>query len=123
MYGHIARQNSKYRGLLPGDAGYVNGVMLAMAVSAVATLNQEIGPLSESSFGNIGLDNPDQQGWVDPVITPTLGTAWMVMEDYLYKNVLARIEGHKARAFWHIILNPSRSTANLFSGRSPWTNR
>jgi hypothetical protein len=120
VYAFIFRQNSKYRSLLPGDPGYGRGVMLGMAYAAVASLNQEIGPLSEASYGNIGMENPDQQGFVDPVITPTLGAAWMVMEDYLYKNVLAKIEGRTARAFWHVVLNPARSTANVCAGRKPW---
>jgi hypothetical protein len=120
VYGNIARQNSKYRGLLPGDEGYVKGLMLGLAWSAVASLNHEIGPISEASFGNIGQANPNQQGWVDPVVTPLLGTAWMVLEDLLYKHIVSKIEGRNAHHFWHCVLNPSRSTANVFGARKPW---
>jgi hypothetical protein len=117
---HIAHRNSKYRNLMPGDKGYVKGVMQAMAFTAVAELNFEIGPISEASISNLGLEDPDQQGFVDIVITPTVGAAWMVMEDYVYKHVLARIEGEKTRAFWHCWLNPSRTMANMVAGRKPW---
>ena len=85
---------------MPGDKGYFKGVMQAMAFAAVAELNFEIGLISEASIGNVGLNDPDKRGFVDPVITPTLGAAWMVMEDYVYKHVLAKIEGRKAGAFW-----------------------
>jgi len=118
--GHIAHRNSKYRNLMPGDKGYFKGVMQAMAFAAVTELNYEIGPISEASIGNVGMNNPDQQGLVDIVITPTVGAAWMVMEDYVYKHVLARIHGEKTRAFWHCWLNPSRTMANMVAGRKPW---
>jgi hypothetical protein len=120
VYANIARQNSEFRHLMPGDEGSKKGVVLFVAWTALSSLNHEIGPISEASIGNIGMDKPDQQGWVDPVITTTLGTAWMVMEDYVHKNVLSRIRGEKTRAFWHVLLNPARSTANVFAGRIAW---
>jgi hypothetical protein len=123
VYANIARQNSRYRGLLPGDRGYVKGVMLGMAFAAGASLNHEIGPISEASIGNIGMHNPNQQGWIDPVITTTLGAAWMVMEDVVYRHVLSKIEGRKSRVFWTIVLNPSRSAASAMAGRLPGTTR
>jgi hypothetical protein len=123
VYANIARQNSKYRGLLPGDEDYVKGVMLGMAFAAGASLNHEIGPISEASIGNIGMHNPNQQGWIDPVITTTLGAAWMVMEDVVYRHVLSKIEGRKSRVFWTIVLNPSRSAASAMAGRLPGTTR
>jgi hypothetical protein len=121
--GHIAHRNSKHRNLMPGDKGYFKGVMQAMAFAAVTELNYEIGPISEASIGNVGMNNPDQQGLVDIVITPTVGAAWMVMEDYVYKHVLARIHGEKTRAFWHCWLNPSRTMANMVAFRKPWARR
>jgi hypothetical protein len=120
VYGHIARRQSKYNGLLPGDKGYYKSVLLGMGFIAGASLNFEIGPISESSIGNVGLYNPDLQGWVDPVITPTIGTAWMVMEDYVYKHVLTKIESRRWRNFWHIVVNPARTMANICAFGAPW---
>jgi len=120
VYGFIYRGNSKYRDLLPGDKGYTAGFFKSMAWAAVASLNHEIGPISEASFGNIGLEDPDQQAWVDPVITPTLGAVWMVFEDVIKQHVLSKIHGRTTHAVLHCFMNPSRTMANIFQGRLPW---
>src|SRR6185295_7735220 len=54
----------------------------AMAWSAGYSLQFEIGPLSEASIGNVGL-NPDTTGWVDYAVTPVGAGTVMVVEDAL----------------------------------------
>jgi hypothetical protein len=80
IYANNARMNDpKYAALLPGDPGYGTGVLRSMAFAAAASLMYEIGPISEASLGNLGMKNPDKQGWVDPVMTPVLGAGFRKM--------------------------------------------
>ena len=83
----------------------------------------EIGPLSEASIGHIQRDFP-QQGLVDHVVTPSIGLAWSIGEDFLDRHVVRPIEDRTynrwvrlaARSF----LNPARSFANVLASRPPW---
>jgi hypothetical protein len=83
----------------------------------------EIGLLSEASLGSVQSDFP-QQGFVDHVITPTIGMAWMIGEDSLDRFLIKRIEaatGNRwARLAARSVLNPSRSFSNVLGGRVPW---
>ena len=84
----------------------------------------EIGPVSEASIGNIQALYP-QQGFVDHVITPTVGMGWMVAEDvldrYVIKNIEARSSNLWVRRMTRTWLNPCRGFANLMAFRTPWT--
>lgn len=95
----------------------------ALAWSAAYSVQFEIGPLSEASIGNVGL-NPATLGWSDHVVTPLGGTALLVAEDALDKFLLrpleSKVRNRVVRAFTRIALNPGRSSANLAAGRSPW---
>jgi hypothetical protein len=120
IYANNARMNDpKYAALLPGDPGYGTGVLRSMAFAAAASLMYEIGPISESSLGNLGMKNPDKQGWVDPVMTPVLGAGWMVLEDVVHQQMLRRVEGRVPYTILHIFLNPARTISNLFNFRPP----
>ena len=94
----------------------------ALAWSAVWSTQFEIGPVSQASIGNVGLHG--KQTWVDIVITPTLGTAWLVAEDALDRFVVRRIEGKTNNRFVRIVVrmlfNPTRSSANLLRFEHPW---
>jgi hypothetical protein len=83
----------------------------------------EIGPFSEASIGKIQSRFP-QQGFVDHVITPSIGLSWMLAEDaidrYLIRNIEARTESRTIRIFSRGVLNPSRSMANVLRGNYPW---
>lgn len=86
--------------------------------SLIDTILFEIGPISESSIGNI------RQGWMDLVLTPTLGIAWSIGEDALRHYVLEPmyLKGKNNWAnFLSIFLNPSRSFANVMAFRKPWS--
>lgn len=83
----------------------------------------EIGPVSEASLGAIQKTFP-AQGFVDHVITPSLGMAWMIGEDALDQYLVKRIEAHTynrtIRRLARAGLNPARSLANLLEGSYPW---
>jgi hypothetical protein len=60
--------------------------------------------------------------WGDLVITPALGTAWMVGEDLIDEKLLKRMDGQQIvfRNTVRFFLNPSRTAANLSRGKWPW---
>lgn len=123
VYAHIYRQNDARRIYLEvGEPGYGGMVLRALAFSAAASLQFELGPLSEASIGNVGMRNPQKMAWVDLVITPVLGTAWMVGEDLVDQKVLARMDTQNVylKNIVRSFLNPSRSGSNLVRGHLPW---
>ncbi len=104
----------------------------ALAWSAFWSAQFELGPLSEATIGNVGMTKKNgdgTMGWVDIVITPTLGTALLVGEDAIEKYVLKRMlrdTGGRVSTgikFWRSLLTPSMSFTNLLNGRWPWSRR
>lgn len=95
----------------------------AMAFSAAYSLQFEIGPVSEASIGNSQLKSPNV-GVVDWVITPTLGTVWVVGEDLTDKYLIRKIERHtrsvSLMAVARTFLNPCRGMSNIMGRRAPW---
>ncbi len=83
----------------------------------------EIGPLSEASIGKVQSVYP-QQGFVDHVITPIVGTGWMIAEDALDKYVIRKFEERvqvpELRVLVRGFLNPARSWANMMRLKAPW---
>jgi hypothetical protein len=83
----------------------------------------EIGPISEASIGHTQAFFP-QQGFVDHVATPSIGLAWMIVEDALDKYVIKRVEERKHNGIITMLLrgglNPSRSMANAMTFDTPW---
>lgn len=115
-----------------------------MAWSAAFEVQWKVGPLSETSIGNAGgwsyvpgcgfsrtcLNNPkypnaptNNTGLSDWIVTPIVGTGWVVLEDALDKYVAAKVAA-KHRILGNMILRtalePSRSFAGLFMGKFPW---
>jgi hypothetical protein len=123
--GFIWRQNDpKYRAIEFGNnADYWRSLVRSMAFSFVYSAQFEIGPLSEATIGAIQSRHP-QQGFVDHVVTPTIGTLWMLGEDILDRYVIRRVEGRTENVFLRMMvrgwLNPTRSFANLMRFRVPW---
>ena len=107
----------------PSDRRYWKAKLRGLAFSYVESVQFEIGPLSEASIGNIQSQYP-QTGFVDHVITPTVGTGWVVAEDALDRLVVRRIEARThnpvLRAMARSGMNPARSMANVMSGKLPW---
>ena len=100
----------------------------AMSWAFLLSTQFELGPFSEASFGNVGLKPSEKSqhpmGYVDLVVTPTLGTAWLVSEDTLDRYLIRKIEkwssNRLVRALTRSFLNPTRSFANLMRFRPTW---
>jgi hypothetical protein len=104
--------------------------------------HSEISPIGEAGIGNEGgwtypLNCPkpctqsgvhtkytNNTGWVDFIITPTVGSLWMVAEDTLDRYVSDRVQGENRSRFLPKILrgtlNPSRTMANALRLKAPW---
>ena len=97
----------------------------AMGYAAAYSLYWELGfPLSEAAIGNLGPDGRPGLAAVDLVITPTVGTAYLVGEDILDQYVARAIERKWCRpglsAVTRSVLNLNRSFANLLRWKAPW---
>lgn len=92
----------------------------AFVWSAAWSTNWELGPISQSSVGNVGLYG--KQGYVDLVITPTVGTGWLLTEEALDRYVIRHIEakGRMVKMVARTFMNPMRSVANLLRFKEPW---
>jgi hypothetical protein len=101
---------------------YWRSRMKAMLWSAAWSTQFEIGPLSQASIGNVGLKG--KQTWVDIVITPTAGTVLLIGEDALERYVVRWIERRTgnfyAKIAGRMLLNPTRTCANLIRFKKPW---
>jgi hypothetical protein len=88
----------------------------------------ELGLFSEASLGNIGIrpygKAKHPMAYVDLVVTPVVGTGWLVGEDMLDRYLVRRLEdkiGVRAlRLLIRTFLNPTRSFANVLRGQKPW---
>lgn len=102
---------------------YWKSRLRASAFSAAYSFQFEAGPLSEASIGKVQSQWP-QQGLVDHVVTPFVGTGWMIAEDALDRFVVRRLEGAwdspYPLVFIRGFLNPSRSLANMLRFKVPW---
>lgn len=108
---------------------YWTSRMKAMAWSAACSAQFEIGPLSQASIGNLGLHTPQsgrgkrKMAYIDFVITPTVGTAWMIGEDLAERYILRRTDKSNnsfLRNTMRVLLTPTRSSANLLRFKKPW---
>jgi len=95
----------------------------ALAWSAAWSTQFEIGPVSQASIGNVGLHG--KQTYVDLVVTPIGGIGWLVLEDFVDKNIILMIERRYSGSFYikvasRTFLNPTRSVANLLRFKAPW---
>jgi hypothetical protein len=116
------------------------GFLWATAYSA----HSEISPLGEAGIGNEGgwtypranchrpcpEFNPktdtytNNTGWVDFIITPVVGSLWMIGEDTIDRYISDRVQGYDRGAVFPKILrgalNPSRTMANAMRLKAPW---
>lgn len=100
----------------------------AMGWSAAYSTQFELGLVSEATLGNIGIrpygkaKNP--MAYVDLVVTPVVGTGWLVGEDALDQYFISRIERRLPNRTTLVLvrsfLNPTRSFANIMRGKWPW---
>jgi hypothetical protein len=107
---------------------YWMGRIRAMGFAWAFSEQFEIGPISEASIGQIQR-YCCAYGFVDHVITPTAGLAWIiggdVLDKYLTRKIEHRTRNRAIRMIARIGLNPPQSFANVIAFHPPWdrTNR
>ncbi len=128
------------------SSAYWHSRLKAWVWAAAYSTYFEIGPvLSETALGNEGGYTyvpgcgwylkchpvPGKQykppnnntGWVDFVITPTVGIGWIVMEDAIEKEFVDRIAKDSPALKYKLMrsaLSPSKTLANVLAGKTPW---
>ena len=125
LLGFIQIQNDpKGRSLRFNESSaYWNSRLKALAWSAAWSTQFEIGPVSQASIGNVGVHG--KQTYVDLVVTPIAGLGLIVMEDFLDQHLIRLIERRNTGSYYvkvlsRVLLNPTRSVANLLEFRTPW---
>ncbi len=112
--------------------------------ATVYSTHSEISPLGEAGIGNEGgwtypladchrpcptfkpgiTKYTNNTGWVDFIITPTVGSLWVLAEDTIDRYISDRIQGeNRSHILPKIIrgsLNPSRTMANFIRFKKPW---
>jgi hypothetical protein len=116
--GYIQIQNDP-RGIAlewnPRNPDYWRSRFKALGWATVYSTSFELAPWGEAGIGNVGYDR-GTMGYVDLVVTPLAGLGMILLEDYLDKKVIKKIEQGKSPGqarFLRVILNPQRSIANL----------
>lgn len=116
------QNDRKYREVEIGrDPRYWKGRLRGAAFAFVQSAQFELGPMSEASIGSVQKRWPEQ-GFVDYVVTPTVGFAWVLGEDVLDKYLVKKVERNH-RILGILLrsgLNPSASFANALAGKYPW---
>jgi len=96
--------------------------LYAMAFSAVCSTLWTLGPVSEASLGNVQLHS--SPGFVDLVVTPTMGTGWAIGEDAVDRYLIAKLEQRTANRALLLIArsfgNPTRTFARMMALQIPW---
>ncbi len=122
--GFIQVQNDpRGKGLkISNSPAYWKSRAKALAWSAAWSTQFELGPISQASIGNVGLKG--KQTYVDIVVTPTVGIMMLVTEDALDQYLIRRLENWSknpyVRIFARMLLNPTRTIANVFRFKFPW---
>ena len=122
--GYIQIQNDP-RGIAltwdPDNPAYWKSRLKGLGWAAAYSTSYELAPWGEAGIGNVGYDR-GTMGYVDLVITPLAGFGLVLLEDYLDAKLIARLEGGKVTTrvrILRVILNPSRSVANLLRLKRP----
>jgi hypothetical protein len=126
--GRILLQNTpRERHLNPAlSREYLRSRLKAFGYATAFSLQFEVGLISEATIGNA---MPNQYSrhpfsYIDLVVTPTVGTAWLVGEDilerYVVRNIERWTENRTLRIFSRTFLTPTRGMANLMRLKWPW---
>ncbi len=128
---------------ISGTRAYWNSRFKAFLWATAYSTHSEISPLGEAGIGNEGgwtypihchmtrcaepgtyKKYTNNTGWVDFIITPTVGTLWLLAEDTIDRFISDRVQGgNRSRILPKILrggLNPSRTMANALRFKSPW---
>jgi hypothetical protein len=130
----IYEQNDpKQRALMyENSQRYWMGRLRAMAYSAAYSAQWKIGPASEASIGNTGINYyirardgvyTNETGMQDFFFTPIGGLAWNVGEDAIDRFILSHVR-HGTRNKWLLLASslstPGKSAANVARFRAPY---
>jgi len=105
---------------------YLKSRLKAFGFATIFSTQFEIGLISEGTIGNA---TPNQYtnhpfSYQDFIITPTVGTAWLVGEDLVDKYLVRQIEQWTTNRIIRCIargaLNPARGFANMLRLKTPW---
>lgn len=124
LTGHLYVQNSPQalREQFSMSGKYWKTRTKAMLWTTAWSVQFEIGPVSQSSIGNVGLSG--KQAWVDVVVTPTMGTAMLIGEDaldhYIVKYIERRNNNFYVKVLTRMLFNPTRNFSNLLRFKEPW---
>jgi hypothetical protein len=110
------------------DKRYWISRLKALGWATVVSTQFELGPFGEAAIGNVGMTPSEKSrhpaAYVDLVVTPLAGTAWLVGEDMLDRFLIRRVErrttNRLVRAIFRAFFNPSRSFANSMRGHWWW---
>ena len=124
-FAFIMRQNDP-NSIDPTSCGfskrYFKQTFKTVIFSAIGSTLFEIGPISEASIGNVGYFK--QSGLVDFFVTPTVGVAFMIGQDFLDNYVIKNLEREIHNRIFlvtvRMVLNPTRSLANALAFKKPW---
>jgi hypothetical protein len=101
---------------------YMKSRLQATMFAFASSVQWKIGPLSEASIGNVGLDRA-HLGWADHVTTPGGGLLVVLAEDAADRFVVSKIDQRLPPflgAMLRMTLTPSRTWANVMSLEKPW---
>lgn len=106
-------------------SAYWKSRLKAFGWASLYSTQFELGPLSEASIGNLGhAPGRRRLGYVDLVITPTLGTVFLIGEDLVELYVIKPYEKKSTSpglvGLVRVLLNPMRGFANLLRFKKPW---
>ena len=105
---------------------YLKSRLKAFGYATLFSTQFEWGLISEGTIGNA---TPNQYtkhpfSYIDFVVTPTVGTAWLVGEDIIDKYVIRYMEqwttNRPFRCIVRSILNPTRAVSNAFRFKTLW---
>jgi len=105
----------------PQNPGYWKSRFKALGWATAYSTSYEIAPWGEAGIGNVGYDR-GTMGYVDLVVTPLGGFGMLLLEDYLDRHVIKRLErGKRVRQarILRFVLNPQRSIANVLRFERP----
>jgi hypothetical protein len=100
----------------------------ALGWAAALSTQFELGPFGEASIGNVGLTSSEKSrhpaAYVDLVVTPIVGTGWLIGEDILDRFLIKKIEARTTNRFIRLMfrswLTPGKSFANMMRGQWWW---
>ncbi len=114
------RESNEY--LFGWNKEYWNNKHKQFLFSVASTVQFEIGPISEASLGNVGINRPGAMRMIDFVVTPVLGTyGWSVLEDGMDRIAYSIEDNHLYWARFIRFFCITRGAVNLFLNfRAPW---